>query len=309
MTPFCAAADWGTSSFRLWLLDEGGHVLAERRSDEGMSACVPDKFAGVLNAHLAAVRAPQGLPVVICGMAGSRQGWIEAPYCTAPVALGEIAGRAVRVPVPGRSVHIVPGVAQRDPRHPDVMRGEETQLIGAFAASMDDATVCMPGSHSKWVSLRGGAIQSFRTYMTGEFYAAVRNHTVLRHAGQGAHADAFDAGAFEAGVQRALEEPQALTALLFGVRAGELLGYCDAAGASSRISGLVIGTEIAAALGADLHKHVHLVSSGVLAARYSAALAIAGREVATIDADTAVRAGLHQAAVQLDAPVPQAAAR
>ncbi len=309
MNPFCAAVDWGTSSFRLWLLDADGHLLAERRSADGMSACVPDKFESVLEGHLAAVKAPPGLPVVICGMAGSRQGWIEVPYCSTPVALSDIAPRAARVPVAGRDIHIVPGIAQRNAERPDVMRGEETQLIGAVSSARANATVCMPGSHSKWVTVMGGTVQSFRTFMTGELYAAIRNHTILRHAGKGGD-DAFDAAAFERGVRSALTEPQALTALLFGVRAGELLGYSGPLQAPSLISGLVIGTEIAAATqNLSAAESVSLVCSGTLADRYAAALAIAGRESATIDADTAVRAGLLRAAIELHAPVPRAASR
>ena len=127
-----AAVDWGTSSFRLWLVDGAGRALAERRSDEGMMAAARSGFAAVLHAHLAALSAPPDLPVIICGMAGARQGWVEAGYVDTPAPLAAIPAGAVIVPEKSRDVRILPGIAQRDRDAPDVMRGEETQLLGAL---------------------------------------------------------------------------------------------------------------------------------------------------------------------------------
>ena len=126
------AVDWGTSSFRLWLVDRAGAVLEERRSPEGMMVASKLGFAAVLQSHLDAVGAGNDLPVVICGMAGARQGWVEAGYIDTPAQLASILARAVAVPGLSRDVRILPGIAQRDPNAPDVMRGEETQLLGAL---------------------------------------------------------------------------------------------------------------------------------------------------------------------------------
>ena len=146
------AVDWGTSSFRLWLVDRAGNVLGERRSHEGMMAAGKLGFATVLQSHLEAVGAEPGLPVVVCGMAGARQGWVEAGYVDTPARLASILEHAVPVPGQDRDIRILPGIAQRDPKAPDVMRGEETQLLGALGVdAADDAVVCMPGTHSKWV--------------------------------------------------------------------------------------------------------------------------------------------------------------
>src|SRR6476620_4723586 len=146
------AVDWGTSSFRLWLVDRAGNVLGERRSHEGMMAAGKLGFATVLQSHLGAVGAAPALPIVVCGMAGARQGWVEAGYVETPAQLASIPEHAVSVQGQDRDIRILLGIAQRHPKAPDVMRGEETQLLGALGVdAVEDAVVCMPGTHSKWV--------------------------------------------------------------------------------------------------------------------------------------------------------------
>src|SRR5262249_34773842 len=132
------AVDWGTSSFRLWLIDRTGNVLAERRSHEGMMAAGKPGFGTVLQSHLDAVGAAPSLPVMICGMAGARQGWVEAGYVDTPAPLAAVLQQAVAVPGQDRDIRILPGIAQRDRQAPDVMRGEETQLIGALGLDAFD---------------------------------------------------------------------------------------------------------------------------------------------------------------------------
>src|SRR5437879_4902981 len=140
------AVDWGTSSFRLWLVDQTGNVIGERRSPEGMMAASKLGFAAVLQSHLEAVGAAPGLPVVVCGMAGARQGWVEAGYVDTPARLASILKHAVPVPGQDRDIRILPGIAQRDPKAPDVMRGGETQLLGALVVdAAGEGVVCMPG--------------------------------------------------------------------------------------------------------------------------------------------------------------------
>ena len=172
--PAYAAVDWGTSSFRLWLIGKDGTVLAERRSGEGMTTAARTGFAEVLASHLAAVCAPGGLPVLICGMAGAKQGWVEAGYLDTPAALSAIPAAAVRIPGVEADIRILPGLAQRDADAPDVMRGEETQLLGAAGElGGGNHLVCMPGTHSKWVRLSGAKVEGFSTFMTGELFEAI----------------------------------------------------------------------------------------------------------------------------------------
>ena len=299
--PAYVAVDWGTSSFRLWLVGTDGRVLAERRSGEGMTTAARTGFAEVLASHLAAVAAPAGLPVLICGMAGAKQGWIEAGYLDTPAALSDIPAAAVRIPGIEADIRILPGLAQRDAMAPDVMRGEETQLLGAAGElGSGDHLVCMPGTHSKWVRLSGGRVAGFSTFMTGELFEAIAKNTILSHAIADAGAISGDNAAFRAAVARMVEKPALATSQLFSVRAGSLIAGLSPDDAKARLSGTLIGLEIAGALSlvAD-GTPVALVVSGGLGALYREALAAAGLSPTVIDADTAVRNGLAAGAKAL----------
>lgn len=291
--PAYAAVDWGTSSFRLWLIGADGGVLAERRSGEGMTTAAGTGFARVLSGHLAAVGAPEGLPVLICGMAGARQGWVEAGYLDTPAPLSAIPAAAVRVPDTGADIRILPGLAQRAPA-PDVMRGEETQLLGAAAALGDgDHLVCMPGTHSKWVRLSGGRVEGFSTFMTGELFDALSKHTILSHSVAAGGAVDGAGAAFREAVGHTLSAPARVMNHLFSVRTGQLLAGLSPQDAKARLSGTLIGLEIAGALSlAAADTPVALVVSGSLGTLYKEALAAAGITPRLIDADAAVRAGL-----------------
>ncbi len=295
---YYAAVDWGTSSFRLWIIGEDGSVLAERRSGEGMTTAAKTGFHAVLDSHLAAVEAPTHLPIVICGMAGARQGWKEAGYIDTPAALAAIAGNAIAVPDVDRDIRILPGLAQRDGRCPDVMRGEETQLLGA-AGMLGEGRhlVCMPGTHSKWVRLCDKTVEGFSTFMTGELFEVISRHTILSHAVADAGAIEPDDAAFLDAVARAKESPALATNMLFSVRAGQLLHGLSAADAKARLSGTLIGLEIAGALAsAESVDGICLVGSGRLGSLYRAALETQGFTPQLVDADEAVRAGLSAAA-------------
>jgi 2-dehydro-3-deoxygalactonokinase len=295
-----AAVDWGTSSFRLWLVDRAGQVLAERRSDEGMMAAAKTGFAAVLGSHLAAVSAAPDLPVIICGMAGARQGWVEAGYVDTPAPLDAILLGAVTVPGQSRDIRILPGIAQRDQSAPDVMRGEETQLLGALGSeAAREAMVCMPGTHSKWAEVKGGTVTRFATFMTGELFSAISRDTILSHAVAGAEA-AEDRGAFQEAVAAAFKNPALAANLLFRVRSRQLLFGGAPAAARETISGTLIGIELAAGLATDLPRgSVTLVASGRLAALYRLAFDSLSVEVHSIDADDAVLAGLSRAAAAI----------
>ncbi|PST26285.1 2-dehydro-3-deoxygalactonokinase [Mesorhizobium plurifarium] len=295
---YYAAVDWGTSSFRLWVIGEDGAVLAERRSAEGMTTAAKTGFHKVLDGHLAAVSAPPHLPIIICGMAGARQGWREAGYIETPAPLAEIAGRAIAIPDVDRDIRILPGLAQRDQRYPDVMRGEETQLLGAVALlGSGRHLVCMPGTHSKWVRLAADKVEGFSTFMTGELFEAVSRHTILSHAVAGAETFPADSSAFAEAVSHARHNPALATNLLFSVRAGQLLHGTGAADARAKLSGALIGLEIAGALsGFGPRESVCLVGSGALGRLYRTALEGQGLNVRVVDADEAVRAGLSAAA-------------
>ncbi|WP_128923727.1 2-dehydro-3-deoxygalactonokinase [Bradyrhizobium guangxiense] len=298
--PAYVAVDWGTSSFRLWLVDRAGAVLAERRSGEGMLAAAKAGFPAVLQAHLAAIEAPDHLPVLVCGMAGAKTGWVEAGYVDTPAQLSAILKQAVRVPGEARDIRILPGIAQRDKSAPDVMRGEETQLLGALGlTAAGDALVCMPGTHSKWVRVKDGVVERFSTFMTGELFSVVCRETILSLAVAGAD-EAEDVASFKVAVKAAFEAPAFAANLLFTARSRQLLFGGTPAAARETLSGTLIGAELAAGLSGAVPKEgVTLIASGRLATLYRLAFDGLSITVQPVDADEAVRRGLSMAAAAI----------
>lgn len=292
------AVDWGTTSFRLWVLAPDGAVLGESRGPEGMAHCVGAGFAPVLTAHLAAAGAPEAWPVLICGMAGARQGWAEAPYADLPAPVSAIAAGALRLPkdkAGARDIRILPGLARRDPSCPDVMRGEETQLLG-LALSGHEGLVCMPGTHCKWARLTGGAVTDFQSFMTGELYQLLSRQSILRHGLPEGGRVVPDDPAFVAAVDQAIADPGFLPEALFPIRAGGLLGFSTPEAARARLSGLVIGAEVGRMLPRIGGAAVTLLGQEGLGALYHAALLRAGVTPRFADAETATRLGLLAAA-------------
>ena len=288
-------ADWGTSTVRVWALDRDGNLLDERRSDRGMGSLSRDDYGPELQRNLSSMGVPQDTPVLICGMAGAAQGWQEAPYLDVPTDFTALADGAIRIAGQTRDIRILPGIAQRDGANPDVMRGEETILHGLAGTGVQDGTVCLPGTHSKWAHIKNGMLVGFRTMMTGEMFALVGNQSILRHTVRSDHWSDDD---FIAAVREAHATPVRALAALFGLRAGPLL-FADAAPhGASRLSGLMIGSEIASCLQVDGGR-IYLAATGGMAARYEEALTGLEIDFEMIDAELAVRAGLFDLASRL----------
>ena len=292
------AVDWGTTSFRLWLIGDDGTILAESRSREGMTTAREIGFTAVLDKHLAEIGAPADAPVIMCGMVGAKQGWVEAGYIDVPAKLSDISGKAVSVPGVERDVRILPGLAQRDVNAADVMRGEETQLLGC-AGNMknSDCLIAMPGTHSKWVRVVRHEVLGFSTFMTGELFDVISKQSILQHAVK--DSAGFDGAhpAFLSALHAACKEPELATNRLFSIRARGLLFSLTPTDADATLSGMMIGLELAGALTqAPKDTPIVLVASGKLRGLYEAAFHRLGLKSTTIDADDAVRRGLSQAA-------------
>lgn len=298
------AVDWGTSNLRAWGMDANGAAGPVVESDRGMGKLTRDQFAGVLDAVTADMARADGAPVdvVICGMAGARQGWIEAPYLDAPTELGRLGTGAVTPPdAPARvKVRILPGVCQRATGNEDVMRGEETQLLGLLALKPGfSGTVIMPGTHSKWATLENGKLARFSSAMTGELYDVLSTHTVLRHSFNGERNGPATAEGLEAGLTAGIETPEMLTGLLFKTRAAALLAGRGADWCSGFLSGLLIGAEVGGhASWAQSQASIPLIGSSRLATIYAAALKRIGVASQPIDATEATIAGLAAARSQ-----------
>lgn len=296
------AVDWGTSNLRAWGIAADGTIAFSRTSDRGMGKLTPDAFAGVLEGLLEDEPSVSGgaVDVLICGMAGARQGWMEAPYLDAPADLGGLAYGAVRPPMPGSRLapRILPGVCQKLSGAEDVMRGEETQILGLGALLPGFAGVAvLPGTHSKWVAVNGRRIERFATAMTGELYEVLRTHSVLRLSLTGALDGPGREAGIEAGLAAGIAAPQRLAASLFKVRAGSLLSGRQPDWCAGYLSGLLIGAEIGGQrdwIEAG-QEAIPLIGSPALCAIYARGLAQIGIGSRPIDATEATLAGLKLA--------------
>lgn len=290
MTPVAALGiDWGTSSFRAYRLDSDGGVLDVRRADAGIRMIDDGDFEGAFE-HLVGdwLDVDAGVPVVLSGMIGSRQGWLEAPYLECPAAVDDLGAALVPLDLArGRRVHLAPGLSTRSATGvPDVMRGEEVQILGAVdRLGVDRVTICLPGTHSKWVRVENARVTGFATHMTGEAFEVLRRHTIL---GKTIDHAAWDDSAFDAGVDRS-GDAGGLLHHLFGVRAAGLFGDLDPTTAGSFLSGLVVGHELRAAVATHDGSTVCLIGEGGLVALYRRALRRIGVAAQEGPADAAAR--------------------
>ena len=288
--------DWGTSSLRVWAADRQGAIIGQRRIDRGMGRLSPADFGPELQANLTALDVDSNVPVLICGMAGAAQGWQEAQYIDVPRDLAALAGAAVRVAGHQRDIRILPGMAQRDIACPDVMRGEETILYGLVCQGIEAGLVCLPGTHAKWARVRASRLTDFRTFMTGELYELLAARSILRHTvASGEWSDSDFAGA----VTEAFATPAKALTGLFALRAGPLLFGRDSHTGAARLSGLLIGAELAIGLEAHDRELLILAASDGAAERYLAACALLDVACRQVDAEAAVRNGLYTLASRI----------
>jgi len=280
------AVDWGTSSLRGARLDESGRVLEEKGAPLGILNVPNGDFAGVFEAQFADWMKP-GTRCLISGMAGSRQGWAEAPYVACPAGPDELAKHLHWIE--RDRIALVPGLSDAQGDVPDVMRGEEVQIFGAMRlAGLADGLFVLPGTHSKWATVRGGKVMGFRTFITGEVYGLFAQHSILART-LDANAP-LDKAAFRRGVARA-GDGEGLLHNAFGVRALGLFGRLSPAESASYLSGLLIGEELGQQpLPSD--GEVIVIGASALVARYALALEERGAKVRTFGAE-ATWAGLR----------------
>jgi len=285
------ALDWGTTNCRAFRMASDGRVLETRFAAQGILAVRDGDFAGALRSLVGDwLAADAATPVVMAGMIGSRQGWVEAPYVRLPADVDALAAQLAPVAFGDRAVRIVPGlVGPALAGGDDVIRGEETQVIGALdIAGITDGVLCLPGTHSKWVVVEGRRIVRFATFMTGEIYGVLRAHSIL---GRLMTDDVHDPAAFTDGLARG-HTAGGLLHQLFAVRTEGLFGRIDAKSLGSFMSGLLIGHEVRAALESMPSRHVVLVGAENLAKRYQTALAIANVGTTEVAGDVAAARGL-----------------
>ena len=284
------AVDWGTSNLRAWAMTSDGAIKDMVTSDKGMSSLTPEQFEPTLISLTEQWLGTTETPVIACGMVGARQGWAEAPYRTVPTtphgALSPCSTTDNRI-----SVYILPGLKQD--KHPDVMRGEETQIAGFLADNPDfDGVLCLPGTHTKWVHISAKEIVSFQTVMTGELFALLSKNSVLRHS---VDSKDWDEDAFIDAVSNTTARPETLAAQMFQIRASHLLEATQPSVSKSKLSGLLIGAELAATKPYWLGQQIALVGDPVLNAIYLAALRAQGLDATQHISDDLTVKGLTAA--------------
>lgn len=279
--------DWGTSTLRAFLLADDGTVREHRAAPRGILQVPDGAFAATLREFVSDWLEGGERRVLLAGMIGSRQGWQEAAYLPCPAGIADLAGALARVPFEGAEILLVPGLSAADESGvPEVLRGEEVQVLGALDAIGAEGAACLPGSHSKWVRVAGGRIAGFSTHLTGEAFAALRGHTIL---GRMMRDGAADQGGFDRGVARS-DEPGGLLHHLFGVRTLGLTGRLPETESAAYLSGLLIGHEVRAALaGLPGTPTVHLIGDGPLCALYGRAITACGGVAVTLAEDAAAR--------------------
>lgn len=267
-TPALVGIDWGTTRFRAYLIDEHGDVIDHVQSDDGLMAVKPGGFPAVLalRCGMWLARAPS-IPILMAGMVGSRNGWVEAAYCPCPASISTLSTALTPIDIGnGRMAHIVPGLSTRDDDGtPDVLRGEETLACGAH---VKNGLVILPGTHSKWITITAGVMTGFSTYMTGDFYAALSGHTILKALRQ----EPDDPNGFIKGVQAA-NRGGGLTHQAFAARTSVLLGDLKGEEVGPFLSGLLIGSEMIHGLKrVPAPETITLIADGILADHYRTVL-------------------------------------
>jgi 2-dehydro-3-deoxygalactonokinase len=288
--PVLLACDWGTTNLRAWTLDAEGQVAKSREFPLGVSRLARGDAERRFEAEVRPALGAENLPAVLCGMVGSNLGWQAVPYADCPAGLADLVRGMTEV---APNVRIAPGLrCQGLAGAPDVMRGEETQILGWLEQHPERrrgrVVLCHPGTHAKWVLIEDGRIVRFVTAMTGELFAVLSHHSVLK-----SEAPPDDDTAFEAGLAAA-GDGSALAARLFTARSRVVGGAAPSESTPSYLTGLLIGAEVAAVpqqLG-ERPEHVALLGDAALCGRYRQALERIGMRVQAFDGEAAAVAGL-----------------
>ena len=289
------AADWGTSNLRVWGMDHQGNVINRITNGKGMSSLMPSEFEPYLMGLIGNWLPKEGnskCPIIICGMAGAKTGWKEAAYLKAPCPpvnkekIIQIETEDQRI-----SVRIVPGIMQKSP--PDVMRGEETQIAGYLSKKPDfDGIICLPGTHTKWVHISAGEIVSFKTFMTGEIFLSLSERSILKSSVQ---SNDFDPTSFLEAFEDTYSNPALLSSKLFGLRAADLLENTSTKFLKSKLSGYLIGSELAGAKSYWLGQNIVMIGNDDLCVLYEKALKKLGLNATIENTQNVTLNGLKQA--------------
>lgn len=288
------AADWGTSNLRIWGIDHRGQVIDTINNGKGMSSLIPSEFEPYLISLIESWLPKEGnakCPIIICGMAGAKNGWKEAAYLKAPCPpINKKKIIQVETDDQRISVSIVPGIMQTSP--PDVMRGEETQIAGYLSKNPDfDGIICLPGTHTKWAHISANEIVSFKTFMTGEIFLSLSERSILKTSVQ---SNDFDSTSFLEAFEDTYSNPASLSSKLFGLRAADLLENTATKFLKSKLSGYLIGCELAGAKSYWLGQNIIMIGNNDLCILYQKALKKLGLNATIENTQNVTLNGLKQ---------------
>ena len=282
-------ADWGTSNLRTYLIDENGGIISTNNSDNGL---VVAKEKGFLTSLLdtAKEQIDECDLVILSGMVGAKEGWVEAKYANIPVSITELANALQQVPDDSINACIIPGLLKETENNLDVMRGEETQIFGCLEKGIGDGVYIAPGTHAKWCLVENNKIVDFHTFLTGDLYNALIKESILKL--QIKEDDSFYEEAFQAGLNNgfAITQSGEILHAIFETRVKGVLGKMDNDKLGSYLSGLLIGMEVNHASSLFQHQQVVLIGTNHLANLYEKALKRKNIQV-TIPASDIVVAG------------------
>jgi len=288
------AADWGTSNLRIWGIDHRGQVIDTINNGKGMASLIPSEFEPYLISLIESWLPKDGntkCPIIICGMAGAKNGWKEAAYLKAPCPpINKKKIIQVKTDDQRISVSIVPGIMQTSP--PDVMRGEETQIAGYLSKNPDfDGIICLPGTHTKWAHISANEIVSFKTFMTGEIFLSLSERSILKTSVQ---SNDFDSTSFLEAFEDTYSNPALLSSKLFGLRAADLLENTSTKFLKSKLSGYLIGCELAGAKSYWLGQNIIMIGNNDLCILYQKALKKLGMNATIENTQNVTLDGLKQ---------------
>ena len=287
------AIDWGSSNLRVWALNNNNAILDSISSNDGMLGLASSEFEPLLSEKISKWGVGDvNIPILCCGMVGAKQGWVEAPYASIPYNLmQEVDSVKVSCSDDRLNVRILGGLRQDNPA--DVMRGEETQIRGFLSIfSNFDGIICLPGTHTKWVHVSAGEVISFRTFMSGELFDLLSKYSVLKHS---VKSDGWDDEEFKSAVSESISNPQKIFSDFFKLRADHLLKQVEQSELRSKLSGYIIGAELAGAKPYWLGQNVVILGNNNLSKIYKTALEGQGIFAQQIDATECTLNGLAQA--------------
>ena len=287
------AIDWGSSNLRVWALNNNNAILDSILSNDGMLGLASNEFEPLLFEKISKWGVGDAnIPILCCGMVGAKQGWVEAPYASIPYNLMQEADNVkVSCSDDRLNVRILGGLRQDNPA--DVMRGEETQIRGFLSIfSNFDGIICLPGTHTKWVHVSAGEVISFRTFMSGELFDLLSKYSVLKHSVKSC---GWNDKEFRSAVSESISNPQKIFSDFFKLRADHLLKQVEQSELRSKLSGYIIGAELAGAKPYWLGQNVVILGNDNLSKIYKTALEGQGIFAQEIDATECTLNGLAQA--------------